>query len=265
MCGDSTDLLHVEQLMAGSKADMVWTDPPYNVDYEGTAGKIKNDNMSAQQFWTFIQAVVKSMAHALKAGGVFYVAHAEGNEMSSYLRRALLESKILLPKQCLIWVKNAPVLGRQDYNWKHEPILYGWKEGAAHFFNEDYTQNTVIDDDIDVRKLNKQELLDIIKNIRNCIPTTVIRENKPARSELHPTQKPVDLIARNIISSSRPAEIVLDLFGGSGSTLIAAEKNSRRAYLMEFDPKFCDVIVERWEQFTGKKSELKREHGKKAA
>lgn len=161
-------------------------------------------------------------------------------------------------KQCLIWVKNSLVLGRQDYQWIHEPCLYGWKPGASHYFTDDRSLVTVMEQEpMDLSKLKKEELLDLVMRIFDAkIPTTVIRENRPTRSDLHPTMKPVKLMARLISNSSQRGEIVLDPFGGSGSTLLACESLGRRCRTMELDPRYCDVIVKRWEEQTGKKAVL---------
>lgn len=148
------------------------------------------------------------------------------------------------------------VLGRQDYQWKHEPCLYGWKEGDAHYFVDDRTQATVYEDKgIDLKKLKKDEAIKLLQDIfSDKQSTTVINEDKPARSAEHPTMKPVKLLARLIRNSTRPGETVLDPFGGSGSTLIACEQLGRICYTMEFDPKYCDVIIDRWEKLTGQKA-----------
>lgn len=159
-------------------------------------------------------------------------------------------------KQCLIWVKNALVLGRQDYQWIHEPCLYGWKPGAPHYFIDNRQQTTVIEEEpMDFSKMKKDELLALVMQIFDAkVPTTVIREDKPQRNALHPTMKPVKLMARLIRNSSKPGEIVLDPFGGSGSTLLACEQLGRRCRTMEMDPRYCDVIVKRWEDTTGRKA-----------
>lgn len=159
-------------------------------------------------------------------------------------------------KQCLIWVKNALVLGRQDYQWIHEPCLYGWKPGASHYFIDNRQQTTVIEEEpMDFSKMKKDELLALVMQIFDAkVPTTVIREDKPQRNALHPTMKPVKLMARLIRNSSKPGEIVLDPFGGSGSTLLACEQLGRRCRTMEMDPRYCDVIVKRWEDTTGRKA-----------
>lgn len=151
-------------------------------------------------------------------------------------------------------VKNGFTLGRQDYQWKHEPCLYGWKDGEAHYFVNDRTQSTVIEDKLDVNKLKKEEMKDLIKELlkeKEEEATTVIYEDKPLINTVHPTMKPIKLIAKLISNSSRKNEIVLDIFGGSGSTLIACEQLNRKCYTMELDPKYCDVIIKRWEELTG--------------
>lgn len=253
MCGDSTSIDDVEKLMEGEKCDMVWTDPPYNVAIEGAAGTIMNDDMSDASFKDFLTSVYSCYYLTMKDGAVIYVAHADTERVN--FTQCFKESGLKL-SQVLIWVKQAGTLSRQDFNWQHEPILYGWKEGAGHYFCGDFTRTTVIDDDIDIKKLNKKELEALVNSLRTEQKTTVLRENRPSKSDLHPTMKPVNLVQRMIEWSSVAGDKVLDLFGGSGSTLIACEKTGRRARLMELDPKYCDVIVKRWEDFTGKQAEL---------
>lgn len=214
MCGDSTDPTIVEKLMNGATADMIFTDPPYNVDYEGATGmKIKNDKQKDSDFLAFLSKSFSNMANSLKAGGAVYCCHADTEGLNF---RTAFKGAGLKLSSCLIWVKNSLVLSRQDYHWRHEPILYGWKEGASHYFAEDRTQDTIWEYD------------------------------KPKANDLHPTMKPIPLVARAISNSSRKNEIVLDLFGGSGTTLIASEKLNRRAYLMELDERYMDVIVKRY-------------------
>ena len=146
-------------------------------------------------------------------------------------------------------------MGRQDYQWKHEPCLYGWKDGAPHYFVDDRTQATVIEDKINLKKLKKEELLQMLQDIfGDKISTTVINEDKPSANSEHPTMKPIKLLSRQIKNSSRQNDIVLDVFGGSGSTMIACEQLNRTCYMMELDPRYCDVIINRWEQFTGQKA-----------
>lgn len=271
MCGDATDPDDVAQLMAGAKLDLVITDPPYNVDYgaktefleaylgqEGTRknSTIENDHMDAGSFYNFLLASFRNCNEAMRPGAAIYVFHAESTGLQ--FRQAYTDAGLKMA-QCLIWEKNAFVLGRQDYQWRHEPILYGWKEGAAHYFVNDRTQDTVmLEDEADLKKMGKRELLAFIEKIFRDYKdlTTVHFENKPARNALHPTMKPVPLVGRLMNNSSRPGWSVGDFFGGSGTTLIAAEQLGRTAYLMEYDPRNVDVIVQRWEQLTGKKAVL---------
>ena len=160
-----------------------------------------------------------------------------------------------LMKQVLIWVKDSLVLSRQDYNWQHEPILYGWKPGAAHSWYGPFTNTTVLDNPLEeLAKLKKEELIDLL--VKGFETSTVVREKRPRRNDLHPTMKPISLVARLLKNSCIAGNIVLDQFGGSGSTLIACEQLGLRAALVELDPRYCDVIIQRWENLTGKKAEL---------
>lgn len=217
MCGDATKKEDVEKLMNSAKADMVFTDPPYNVDYEGKAGKIQNDKQSDELFYNFLFNSFTNMYNILKPGGSIYCCHADTE--GANFRTAFKNAGFKLA-ECLIWVKNALVLGRQDYHWRHEPILYGWKEGSAHYFVDDRSQDTVWE------------------------------YNKPKHSDLHPTMKPIELIARAIKNSSKKWEIVFDPFGGSGSTLIACEQLERNCYMMELDEKYAQTIINRWRVLT---------------
>jgi site-specific DNA-methyltransferase (adenine-specific) len=194
------------------------------------------------------------MAMHTRPGGCFYVAHADIN--SAEFRKALVDAKIHV-SQSLIWIKSSAVLSRNDYNWKHEPILYGWREGAAHYFCEDFTLTTVIEDPVDLQKMAKDDLIAMINQLLKEIPTTIFRENRPQVNDLHPTMKPIGLVASMIGNSTSEFkdEIVLDAFGGSGTTLMAAEQLGRCARLVELDERYNDVIVKRWEQFTGKTAE----------
>nr|DAU50641.1 MAG TPA: adenine specific DNA methyltransferase [Caudoviricetes sp.] len=226
MCGDSTNTDDVKKLMNNQLADLIVTDPPYNVNYEGKTGdnlKIMNDNMENNQFYSFLESAFINLYESIKDGGSIYVFHADTEGLN--FRKAMMSSGFKLA-ECLVWVKNAFVMGRQDYHWKHEPVLYGWKPGASHYFINDRSQSTVLEFD------------------------------KPIRNEEHPTMKPIDLIAYLINNSSKKDEIVLDLFGGSGTTMIACEQTNRKAFIMELDPRYCDVIVDRWEKFTDQKAEL---------
>lgn len=216
VCGDSTDYNAVQILMDGTEADMVFTDPPYNVDYTGKtkdALKIENDSFKdAQGFYDFLYNVYTNLFTVTKEGCAIYVCHADSEGLN--FRKAMIDAGWLL-KQCCIWVKQTMVMGRQDYHWKHEPILYGWKPGAAHNWYTDRKQ------------------------------TTVWNFDRPMRNAEHPTMKPIDLVAYPIGNSCAMGGVVLDLFGGSGSTMVAAHSIGRIGYSMELDPKYCDVIVKR--------------------
>jgi len=271
MCGDATVITDVEKLMEGKLAAMVFTDPPYNVAYEGgTADKltIKNDNMPAERFKQFLNDAFTSMFMVTEPGGAIYVCHADSE--GSNFRGALQDAGWLL-KQCLVWVKNQFVLGRQDYQWRHEPLLYGWKPGAAHKWHGGRKQSTVIEEaaPIVVKEDNEGALFTFTAGIQTItirVPSfevlqsgddsvsTVWRFEKPLKNGEHPTMKPIGLCARAIQNSSRQGENVLDLFGGSGSTLMAAEQTGRVCYTMELDPVYCDVIIRRYEEFTGQKT-----------
>ena len=221
LCGDATKLRDVQHLMDGKAADMVFTDPPYNVDYTGGTDehlKIQNDKMADADFYKFLLQAYENMFAVVKPGGAIYVFHADSEGLN--FRKAMVEAGWLL-KACLIWVKSSLVLGRQDYQWQHEPILYGWKPGASHTWNSDRKQ------------------------------TTVWEFDKPSRNADHPTMKPVGIPAKAIENSSKKGAVVLDLFGGSGTTLIAAEQTSRICYTMELEPKYADVIVRRYIEWVG--------------
>ncbi len=254
MCGDSTDPQQVEQLVQSQQVDMVWTDPPYNVDYQGgTAAQltIQNDKMGDTQFRSFLHDLFTVACLWTKPGGPIYVAHADSEGIN--FRSALVEGGFLL-KQCIVWVKNTFTLGRQDYNWQHEPIHYGWKPGAAHQWYGEFNKSTVFDEEPDFKNMDKSSLVNYCQQLRNQLNTSVIKEDKPSRSAEHPTMKPVNLIVHMIRNSSARQNIVLDLCGGSGSTLIACEKLRRQARLMEIDPAYCDVIIRRWQAFTGQQA-----------
>lgn len=259
LCGDSTVNDHIAKLMAGRTADLWLTDPPYNVNYEGSNGlKIDNDNMSDQKFNLFLTDAFKIAHDYMRSGAAFYIWHADSEGYN--FRSAVIKSGLKV-RQCLIWVKNSLVLGRQDYQWQHEPCLYGWKEGAAHFWCGDRSQTTTFEDakSIDVNKLKKNELIKYCQELISQISsqnTTIIRETKTTQNDMHPTMKPVKLIGRLMQNSSVKSELVLDTFLGSGTTLIAAEQLGRVCYGMELSPQYCDVIVKRWETLTGKKAVL---------
>ena len=261
MCGDSTNPEDIEKLTGGEIMDLCVTDPPYNVNYGSinesgygkereNGNKILNDNMDDESFYYFLLAFYEQMLRVLKEGGAYYIFHSDTEGYN--FRKALRDAGGVV-KQNLIWVKNALVLGRQDYQWKHEPCLYGWKEGAGHYFIEDRTQTTVFEDKADLDKLSKEELKEMIEEIlADKMPTTVIHEDKPLKNDIHPTMKPIRLVSRLIKNSSKAGEKVIDFFGGSGSTLISCEHLGRKCYTIELDPKYVDVIIDRWETLTGK-------------
>lgn len=254
MCGDSTSEEDVRKLMGGGgvKADLMLTDPPYNVNVSNSQGlTIQNDNMTKENFRKFLSGAMNNAANSLKPGGAFYIWYSHSEELN--FREAVAKTGSLEVKQTLIWNKNGFTFGRQDYKWKHEPCLYGWKQGAGHWFRDEFNHPTVIEDNVDVDKLKKDELKEMLKKmLASPVPTDVIDADKPLRNDLHPTMKPLELCGQLIHNSSRPGQIVLDLFGGSGSTMMACEQLGRKNYTMEFDPHYCDVILARWEKLTGK-------------
>ena len=245
LVGDSTKAEDIAKLMAGEKADLIVTDPPYNVDYEGSDGKkIKNDHMEDQSFLNFLVDAFTAMFRVLKTGGVYYIWHADSE---GYNFRSAVKKAGGLVRQCIIWVKNSLVLGRQDYQWRHEPCLYGWKEGSGHYWEGRRDLSTVFDETrSDWKKMNKDELIAELKRYDQEVKTSIIYEDKPARNAEHPTMKPVRLFERLIKNSSKEEDIVLDPFGGSGTTIIACAKTNRIARVVEFDPKYADVIRKRW-------------------
>lgn len=266
MVGDSTSAADVDKLTDGAIIDLCVTDPPYNVAigienpeeakkrHRRTDGlMIANDEMSDEDFYSFLKAFYTQMLRVLKEGGAYYVWHADS--IGHVFRDALIDAGGQV-KQVLIWVKNALVLGRQDYQWKHEPCIYGWKAGAGHYFINDRKQTTVFEDQLDLDKMTKEQMRKMLEEmLADTMPTTVIHEDKPTRSGMHPTMKPVRLMSILINNSSKPKENVIDFFGGSGSTLIACEQLDRTCYTMELDPRYADAIIYRWEQFTGEKAE----------
>ena len=254
ICGDSTDRETYNRLLNGESVQLVVTDPPYNVDYEGTAGKIMNDSMDSDAFRAFLNDMYSAVADVSAPGAGAYIFHADGEGVAF---REEFERAGFLLKQCLIWVKNSFVLGRQDYQWRHEPILYGWKDGAAHYFTDKRNLATVIDESgkPDPGTMSREDLEELVSLLYDAVeeePTSIIYCDKPLRNAEHPTMKPTRLIAKLIENSSKAGWIVLDPFGGSGSTLIAAEATGRKARLIELDPKFCDVIVKRYASVTEK-------------
>ena len=270
MCGDSTNQEDVDKLMDGELADLVVTDPPYNVDlgeinktkvkmaperYKGAnVDNIKNDKMNNQEFVNFLTRAFENANKNLKPGGAFYIWHSSTENFSFQEAMKNVNWKL---RQILIWNKSSLCLGLSDYQWKHEPCFYGWKDGAGHFFIDSRKESSVIEDKKpDIKHMKKEEMRELLEEIySDKISTTVIDEDKPVKADLHPTMKPIKLLARQIKNSSRMGEKVLDLFGGSGSTLITCEQLNRKCFMMEYDPVYVDVIIERWESFTGKKAE----------
>jgi site-specific DNA-methyltransferase (adenine-specific) len=226
MCGDSTSIDHLERLCNGQLVDMWLTDPPYNVAYEGKtkdALTIKNDKMEDVGFRQFLRDAYVAADSVMKAGAVFYIWHADSE---GYNFRGAAHDAGWQVRQCLIWKKQTMVMGRQDYHWKHEPCLYGWKDGAAHLWATDRKQ------------------------------TTILEFDRPSRNGEHPTMKPVSLFEYQMLNNTKGSDIVLDSFAGSGTTAIACETHGRMARLMELDPKYCDVIITRWQDFTGQQATL---------
>ena len=235
--------------------DMIMTDPPYNVAIEGHTKDrltIENDDMDPEIFAQFLTEAFRNMAEALKNGGAYYVWYA-GKSVREFTQA--LEDTGMPPKQNLLWIKSHFVLGMQDYQWKHEPCLYGWKEGAAHYFIPRRDLTTVAEDTLDIDGMTEKQVKEILRTMLENTPADVIHDKKPTASKDHPTMKPVSLIARLIFNSSHRGDTVLDPFGGSGSTMMACEQLGRRCIMMELDPQYCDVIINRWETFTGKKAE----------
>ena len=244
LCGDSTQVETWQKVMDDKLCDMVMTDPPYNVDYQGGTGlKIMNDKMENNTFYQFLYDFYIALGSYTKKGGAWYVWHADSE--GANFRSAFVNSGLLL-KQCLVWVKNSLVMGRQDYQWKHEPCIYGWKEGAAHYFTNERTHTTVIEDKLDIKKLTKDEMKKMLTEmLSDKTKSTIIHCDKPHRSAEHPTMKPILLLAPLIQNSSKENEIVSDGFLGSGSTMVASHQLKRKCYGMELDPKYCQVIIDR--------------------
>lgn len=260
MVGDATSAEDVYRLMdkagiRGGGVAMICTDPPYNVAIEGCTKdklKIENDKMGAQAFREFLGKAFRNMTTYLREGGAFYIWYAFWN-VREFMDEC--EDAGLSVKQNLIWVKNVFKLGRSDYHWRHEPCLYGWKEGAAHYFIPVRNLSTVMEDALDIDAMTKDELRKALHTIMDEVQTDTLFENKPPRNAEHPTMKPIKLMAKLIHNSSKPGETVMDFFGGSGSTMMACEQLGRACVMMEYDPKYADVIIERWQNMTGERAE----------
>jgi site-specific DNA-methyltransferase (adenine-specific) len=260
LCGSSTEVDTWERLMSGELCDLVVTDPPYNValgmnETPEQAKKrnrrtdgltIQNDKMDDKDFYQFLLDFYTALGLYTKAGGAWYVWHASTETVN--FSNAMRDSGLLL-KQYLVWVKNTMTLGRQDYQWKHELCLYGWKLGAAHYFTNERTHTTVIEDKLDLNKLTKQEMKKMLNDMfSDKTKSTIIHCDKPTRSDVHPTMKPILLLAPLIQNSSKEGELVCDAFIGSGSTMVAAHQLNRKCYGMELDPKYCQVIIDRMQK-----------------
>jgi site-specific DNA-methyltransferase (adenine-specific) len=275
LCGDSTDADGIARLMSAmpevggaAGADLLLTDLPYNVAlgqhdrpseakqlHRRTDGMvIANDSWADDEcFVEFLRSALTSAMAALRPGAAFYVWYAS-TQSANFLEAAKLAQMEV--KQILVWAKNTFALGRQDYQWRHELCLYGWKGGSAHYFTDSRKESTVITDDRNPDSMSKSELVDFVYDLlAQKGATTVLEFDKPTRSELHPTMKPVSLFAYQIMNSTRRGETVLDVFGGSGTSVVACEQTGRHCACVELDPHYASVIVDRWEKLTGGKAE----------
>ena len=252
--GDATQAQSYDTLCEGRTVDLLLTDSPYNVAYEGATDKrltIMNDAMGAEEFRAFLGAAFRESARKLKEGGAYYVFYADREAVNF---RLALEESGLSVRQQLVWVKNHFVMGRQDYQWRHEPCLYGWKEGAPHYFAGGRKQSTVLGAELAL--LGEEGLRRELGKLLEQNATTALEHDKPLRNADHPTSKPVDLIARLVenscppVTADLPGGTVLDPFGGSGSTLMACEVTGRRCLTLELDPRYADVIRRRWAEYT---------------
>ena len=228
ICGDSSKAEDVARLLDGAVPDLLLTDPPYNVAYVGKtkeALEIQNDSMTDEEYQNFLFKTIGNSFSVLRPGAGVYVWHSDSEALPVLLAAKEFGFQV---RQIIIWLKNSMVLGRKDYQTQHEPCLYGWKDGAAHAWHNDRCQ------------------------------TTILKFDRPSRSEDHPTMKPIELFEYQIMNSTLRGELVIDPFGGSGTTIMAAERCGRKAALLEIDPRYCDVIVRRWEAATGKKAIVKK-------
>lgn len=253
LCADATDPSIVEAirgLAGGGSVDLLLTDPPYNVAYDRQGECIANDSFAEDEAYVvFLSSAIANAREVMRPGAPFYIWHAI---MQTANVRGAIEHAGLDVRQYLIWAKNTFAIGRQDYQWRHEPCAYGWKEGAAHSWYGGFDKSTIIHDlERDPKTLKKDELVEIINRMR-VLPSTVLEFAKPTRSPEHPTMKPTALFARLIANSTKPGDIVLDPFAGSGTTALAAEHQGRRSILVELEPSYCDVILARWEEMTGR-------------
>jgi len=261
MCGDSTSAADVTRLMDGEKADMVFTDPPYGVAIgdknaaivaaNGGNSITKNiigDTLKTDELYKMLVAAMTNLRKSCADNCSYYVSSPQGGELGLMMMMMMMRDAGLEVRHMLVWVKSSACfsLGRLDYDYKHEPIFYTWTK--SHDFHGDYS-TSVIDDTKPLEKMSKSELKELCHALQQQRETSVIYCDKPAKSELHPTMKPVALVGRFMRNSSRRGQIVADFFGGSGTTMIAAESLGRKARLMELDPHYCDVIRKRWAEF----------------
>lgn len=259
MCGDSTSIDDLDKLLNGNLVQCVCTDPPYNMAYEGAGNtpdskrknnRILNDKMSPEDFRKFLTDVYSTMYAGMEDGASCYVFYKELGE--GVFMQCMAAGGITY-KQELIWVKNQLVLGGSKYQSMYEPCLFGCKGGSVKYWYGKRNQRSVIEH-IDL--MSEDELRDTIRTLTEVEPTDIVRERKPLINDLHPTMKPIKLLSKLLMNSTKPGDNVLDLFGGSGSTLMACEQLGLNCYMMELDTKYVDVIIERWETFTGQKAVL---------
>lgn len=259
MCGDSTKPDDVDKLMGNETADMVFTDPPYGVSYKGTNNPngreweiIKGDELRGDELFLFLLEAFKNIKRKLRRGGSFYIWYANSNSIQF---ETALKGAELKKKQIIIWSKGM-VLGHSDYHWTYEPCLYGCHPDMNCEWFGDRAQKTLWDlSKKELKDLKKDEMLTILERLHNDKDVWEIKRD-PVNEYIHPTQKPVALSAKALHNSSKKGDIILDLFGGSGSTLMGCEQLNRKARMMEFDPKYCDLIIQRWENYTGQKAQL---------
>lgn len=270
MCGDSTNPDDLRELMGGVLANMVFTDPPYGVaigDKNKTLNSVQpsgrcveniaGDTLDAESLYTMLVAAFTNLReNGARDDCSYYVTSPQGGDLGLMMMMMMRDAGLTV-RHMLIWVKNSATfsLGRLDYDYRHEPIFYTWTK--SHNFYGGYS-TTVVDDSVPIEKMNRKELIEYVRKIERPNDDSVIYCDKPMKCNLHPTMKPIKLVARFIINSSRPGDVVADIFGGSGSTIIAAEQTRRKCCMMELDPHYVDVIIARWEEFTGKKAELIR-------
>lgn len=255
LCGDATSAGDMARLMGDRKARMVWTDPPYGVDYIGkTADALTITNDARNDTDPLLRDAFAVLDAHLVDGAAIYVASPAGRQ-GVVFAQAFMDAGWLL-HQTLVWVKNSIVVGHSDYHYQHELVLYGWRKGAQRDWWGFRDQASLFDDEPRIEDLTVEELRQLERVRREQRTADVLREKRPGVSALHPTMKPVPLIRRMVENSSGRGDLIVDIFGGSGSTLIAAQQLGRRCYAMELDPRYAQVAIERWESFTGQKAVL---------